>query len=57
MRELNSEELENVSGAAWGAAVLGGAMFALSYIGGLGTAQSFGRGIGIGLYDALHKAD
>lgn len=56
MRKLNEEQLEEISGGFL-PAVLGGALFAIGYVGALGTAQSFGKGLGMGLYDAMHNDD
>lgn len=56
MRELNRKQLDQVNGGVLGT-VLSGALVTLGYIGALGTAQSFGRGLGIGFYDATHNDD
>ncbi|GAA0853854.1 hypothetical protein [Aliiglaciecola litoralis] len=57
MRELNENQVVEVNGAFGPALVLGGAITFLTYVNATGTAQSFGRGLGMGFYDAIHKSN
>lgn len=52
IQELSNIEIEHVNGGI--APILGGLVWGLGYIGALQVAADFGRGLGSGLYDAIH---
>lgn len=53
LKQLTAEDIECIDGGV--APILAGLLWGGGYIGALQVAADFGRGLGIGLYDGIHR--